>query len=85
MMVMPLSMVPISSVPMMTLSDAAAAAGQADAAEHDDQDDVVDQGRIEDAGRHRVDRGRHHQARKAADQCRDDILQHDDRAAKGCR
>ena len=62
MIVMPLSMVPISKRADDDIDDAAAAARQADAAKHDDQDHVVDQRRIEDARRHAVDRSRQHHA-----------------------
>ena len=45
MIVMPLSRMPISKRADDHVADAAAAAGQADAAQHDDEDDVVDEGR----------------------------------------
>src|SRR5262249_46490123 len=40
---------------------AALTPGQADAAEHDDQNDVIEQGRVDDAGVHQSDPGRHGQ------------------------
>ena len=53
MIVMAFSMVPISKRADDDVQHAAAAAGQTDAAQHDDQDHVVDQGRVVDARRHR--------------------------------
>jgi len=39
----------------------------------DDEDDVVDQRRIEDSGRHGIDRCRQHETSKAADQRRQQV------------